>query len=287
MFQKLTLFVFLLFSCIIPVIAQQNNTYTIIDTKSGTEVSFKHMVHKLNQSDIIIFGEEHNDSIAHALQFQLLEDLYYSNEGKVAVSFEMWERDVQPIMNEYLAGYISEKNFKKESRAWGNYDDYKPLVEFAKAKQLTATCANTPARYTNMVTRGTLRALDKLPRQTKNQFLPDLPIDTLAGRYYEKFLEAMGGHISPNMHIYQSQNLWDATMAYSITETMQQDPFQKVLHLNGRFHSDENLGVTYRLKSHNPQGYRLATISCVQANDYDPSLSNLADFVIMTGSKEK
>lgn len=265
--------------------AQNTDAYTIYETKSGNNITFIQLVDQVNHADIILFGEEHNDSIAHLLQFRMLEDLYYTNNGKVAVSFEMWERDVQPIMNEYLAGYISEKNFKKESRAWNNYQDYQPLIAFAKDKQIQVTCANTPARYTNMVTRGTLRALDKLPRHTRNQYLPDFPIDTLSGRYYEKFLEAMGGHISPNMHIYQSQNLWDATMAHSITETMQQDPFRKVLHLNGRFHSDENLGVTHRLKHHNPHGYRIATISCVQADAYDPSWSNLADYVIITGTK--
>ena len=55
---------------------------------------------------------------------------------------EMFDRDVQPVMNEYLKGYIREKNFTKDARTWGNYRDYKPMVEFAKEKKLDVGQAN-------------------------------------------------------------------------------------------------------------------------------------------------
>ncbi len=32
----------------------------------------------------------------------------------------------------------------------------------------------------------------------------------------------MGGHTTPGMNLYQSQNFWDATMSYSIAEAMKQ-----------------------------------------------------------------
>lgn len=257
--------------------------YTIINTSTGREISRSELLRELRPADIILMGEEHNDSIAHVAQAHLLEDLYYATRGRLSLSMEMWERDVQHIMDEYLQGFISERNFKRESRAWSNYEDYKPMIEFSKANGISVICANTPARYTNMVTRGTLQALRKLPNSVKKNYLPPLPVDTLRGAYYAKFLEAMGGHTTPGMHLYQSQNLWDATMAHSILEAMRADPFQKVIHMNGRFHSDEYLGVAQRLMEYSAPRYEVVTISCIPSADYDASEhGKLADYVILT-----
>lgn len=256
--------------------------YQIIHTKTNTSISFEEMAEQLSTADIVIFGEEHNDSIAHAIQLELYKRMDYFHKGHVVLTLEMFERDVQGIMHEYLAGWISEKNFIKESRAWGNYKDYKPLIEYAKKYDLPVICANTPARYTNMVTRGSFKALDKLPTSTKNTMLPPLPIDTLTGAYYHKFLQAMGGHVAPGMFIYQSQNLWDATMAHSIMEAVEAYGMP-ILHLNGRFHSDEYLGVTARLKAYYGSTAQIRTISAFKSLTYDASLhKSLADYVILT-----
>lgn len=272
-----------LFSIFIVSGFAQKSAFRIIETQSGEEVSFNYMMHQLRQADIIFLGEEHNDSIAHLVELKVLQALYYQNRGKLSLSMEMWERDVQGIMNEYLLGFISEKNFIKESRAWGNYADYRPLIEFAKKEQIHVICANTPARYTNMVTRGGFQSLYQLPKSVRKNYLPDLPIDTLKGRYYEKFLEVLGGHGFPGMHLYQSQNLWDATMAYSILEALNYDPFQQILHINGKFHSDEYLGVAARVLAFDAPRYKVKTISCNSFSQYIPEQHRgIADFVILT-----
>ncbi len=67
---------------------------------------------------------------------------------------EMFERDVQIVLDEYLKNYISESHFISSSRAWGNYKtDYRPLVEFAKQNKIDVVAANAPRRYVNMVSR--------------------------------------------------------------------------------------------------------------------------------------
>lgn len=254
--------------------------YKIYDTRSGKEISYTDMISGLSAADAVLFGEEHNDSIGHLMEAAVLKSLYEIHKDKLALSMEMFETDVQGIMDEYLAGWISEKNFKKESRSWNNYSDYQPLVNFAKAHKLAVVCANAPARYTNMVTRGTLKALEQLPKATRKAFLPPFPIDTLTGAYYDKFLETMGGHTMPNMYIYQSQNLWDATMANSILKAMKS---KKVFHLNGRFHSDNYLGTAYRVKQQKKE--KVKTISCFQTKAYNAAEHKaLADFVIITAA---
>src|SRR5690606_6368530 len=124
------------------------------------------------------------------------------------------------------------------------------LVEYAKEYQMEVLAANAPSRYTNRVTREGLQSLGVLDKTAKKLLAP-LPVDTLTGAYYEKFAGLMGGHGGMgNLKIYQSQNLWDATMAYRISRFFRKKTVKKILHLNGRFHSDEKLGTVAHLKKY-------------------------------------
>lgn len=280
----LTLFSFYSFTS--SVMAQTpQDLYEIYDTRSGNKISWDQWVREyLNSADIILWGEEHNDSIGHLLQADMLRSLKQSQHDRpLAFSMEMFHTDVQGVMDEYLAGWINEKNFKAESRIWNNYKDYAPMVNFAKENKVPVICANTPSRYTNMVTRGDFKALDVLPKRTKQAYLPPLPLDTLSGRYAEKFLEAMGGHVNPNMFIYQSQNLWDATMAHNIIKAAKK---HRVFHIVGRFHTDEYQGTAARVLKQTKK--KVATVSCFPAAAYKAEEhKKLADYVVLTKGATK
>ncbi len=275
------LLVILLSCALLPANAQTpKDLYEIYDTKSGHTISWEQWVKdSLNSADIVLWGEEHNDSIGHLLQTDMLHALHGSkHKMPLAFSMEMFSTDVQGIMDEYLAGWISEKNFKAESRTWNNYKDYAAMVNYAKDNKIPVICANTPSRYTNMVTRGNFKALDVLPKQTKQAYLPPFPLDTLEGRYAEKFLEAMGGHVNPNMFVYQSQNLWDATMAHNILKAAQK---HRVFHIVGRFHTDEYQGTAARVLKQTRK--KVVTISCFPATEYHANEhKKLADYVVIT-----
>lgn len=278
------LIVLILTFCPLLTVAQINTTdYVIYDTKQKRVVDINQLSIGLKNADIIFFGEEHNDPAGHYIQLELLKNLYVANSKALTLSLEMFETDVQLVLDEYLSGHISQKSFIKDSRAWKNYDDYKPLIEFAKTNKLQVIAANAPARYTNLVTRNGLQALDSLLAESK-KWLPPLPINTAMGKYYENFKSAMAEHGIGSMHIYQSQNLWDATMAYSIQRQLKKLPESKIFHINGRFHSDEGLGVFERVTKSNPQE-KLISISCFSDSSYKnpewKKFTHLADYVII------
>src|SRR5690606_3481137 len=169
---------------------------------------------------------------------------------------------------------------------WDNYKDYRPMVEYARENGLPVLAANAPSRYTNRVTRSGLESLNVLDKSAKNLLAP-LPIDTLTGPYHEKFAGLMGGHEGMgNLKIYQSQNLWDATMAYRISRFMKEKKVGKILHLNGRFHSDEQLGTVAQLRNYAPRRTAVANISCFSDENFSSpdwaSLAHLGDFIILT-----
>ena len=263
----------------------QDGLYKIYSVELRREVSMAEMTDKLAHADVVFFGEEHNDSVAHVLQLELLKGLHAIHGQRLSLSMEMFQTDVQLVLDEYLAGQITERNLKADARPWKNYPDYQGMVEFAKEKGLYVLAANAPSRYTNRVTREGITSLMGLAKEAK-KYLAPLPIDTLRGPYYDKFNSLMGGHNGMgNLQIYQSQNVWDATMAWKIARLAKRRQVKQILHLNGRFHSDEKLGTYAHL-----QGYakklKLSNIAAFPhesfANPDWATWEHLADFIIIT-----
>ncbi len=241
--------------------------YRVYSVRLGKEVSLKDIVSDMDNYDVLMFGEEHNDSVTHFLEASVFELLHLKFGSDLALSMEMFDRDVQTVMDEYLQGFIREKNFKKDARVWNNYRDYRPMVEFARQKQLDVVCANAPSRYTNLAGRKGQRALELLSDESKEYFAP-LPYDTASGKYFAKL---MGLSHTPapapgdtakkaapppamnmgNFNMVTAQSLWDATMAHSIVKYQKKNKGKKIMHVNGKFHSDEGFAVVTQLYNYN------------------------------------
>lgn len=260
--------------------------YKIYNTAKKAPATLDDIVADMAKADVLFFGEEHNDSTGHYLEALVFKKLIEKYPAKMALSMEMFQTDCQTVMNEYLAGFIREKNLITDGRAWKNYKDYRAMVDAAKENHLPVIAANTPTRYTNMTTRAGLPELQKLGPTAKS-WLPPLPIDTATGRYYDKFGEVMGGHGGP-MHVYQSQNLWDATMSYSIAKFYKANKGIKVFQVNGGFHSEEKLGTFAQLQKYAP-GIKAMNIQAYADDSFDnPDWSKFAkfgDYIILTDPK--
>ncbi|MES2514239.1 MAG: ChaN family lipoprotein [Bacteroidota bacterium] len=276
-------------------LTEQN--YRIYSVKLAKEVAISDIVNEMNNQDVLFYGEEHNDSVTHYLEHKIFEALHLKFASDLVLSMEMFERDVQPVMNEYLTSDIREKNFKKDARAWSNYKDYRPMVEFCKANRLDVICANAAGRYSNLAGRKGQKGLMTLPEDSKKYFAP-LPYDTASGKYYEKLMglfedgnsrkKKQSRATGETFSLIMAQSLWDATMAYSISEYLQKHAGVKVFQVNGRFHSDEHFAAATQLKKYNPQ------IRClVISSGSDEKFPNidwkkyeyLGDYIIITDPK--
>jgi len=270
----------------------QSNTgadYVVYNTITKGKVQLTDIAQAMDKADIVFFGELHDDSLGHVAELDLLKALSAKYPGKLALSMEMFETDVQPILNEYLSGFIREKNMITDTRVWPRYKtDYRPMVELAKSTGMPVIAANAPARYTNMVTTGSFERL-KILNKTALSYLPPLPIDTATGPYYEKFVAEMGGHSAMGgMHIYQSQSLWDATMAWSIARFFKKHKDYKIMQVNGGFHSEEKMGIVAQLKHYAPKA-KVITVNAYSVKDPNKpnwkELEKKADYIILTTGK--
>jgi uncharacterized iron-regulated protein len=277
----------LLFMLPILAVAQapMEQHYKIYNTAQKRIATADDIVNDMAKADVLFFGEEHNDSTGHYLEALIFKKLAEKYPAKTALSMEMFQTDCQTILNEYLAGFIREKNLITEGRAWQNYKDYRSMVELAKENRLPVIAANAPTRYTNMVTRTGLADLQKL-NATAKSWLPPLPIDTATGAYYNKFTAIMGGH--SEMKIYQSQNLWDATMGWSIAQFYKAHKGFKIFQVNGGFHSEKKLGTVAQLKKYAP-GIKVVNIQAYADDTFDnpdwTKFEKLGDYIILTDPK--
>ena len=223
-------------------------------TKEGKSVSYGKMLKELEKADVVLFGEQHNDPIAHWLQLEVAKNLHQAHPQNFVIGTEMFEADVQLVLNEYLANQTPETNFEQESRPWPNYKtDYRPVLRYAREKGVPVIATNVPRRYAAMVSGGSLKALEGVSAEGKKYFAP-LPIQVdmnLPG--YKGMLGMFGSDTHGNTrseNIVQAQALKDATMAHFILQQVKSG--KKVLHLNGAYHSDNFEGIGWYLKQGQP-----------------------------------
>ena len=277
----------------ISVFAQTSDSNYRIYDATGNPVNISQVIEAAGKSDVIFLGENHDDTVAHFLQAEIFKKLQESNIGKrnVVLSLEMFERDVQIVLDEYLKDLITEKKFLDDSRPWNNYKtDYRPLVEYAKQNKLAVIAANAPRRYINMVSRGGRETLEKLTPEAK-RWLSPLPYAQPSEQYAKKFTALMGGTSSSNhgvSKILDSQTLWDATMAFSISEFLKKQKNALVVHLNGSFHTENRLGTAEQFLKLNPKK-KILVVTMRYEDDFTKfdkaKHEKLGDFIILTDAK--
>jgi len=270
----------------------KNDQFQVFDGK-GNVSSIDEIVKAIGNSDAVFLGEQHDDAVGHAVQLEIFKRAVekYSPARKVALSLEMFERDTQVVLNEYLAGQITESHFLLSSRPWGNYKtDYRPLVELARSKHLDVIAANAPRRYVNMVSRGGRSVLSGLSKQAKEWIAP-LPYSEPSDAYSKKFKALMGDSPEAKVgidNILASQALWDATMSNSVAKYLKNNKNSLVIQLNGGFHTESRLGTVEHLLKYRPKT-RVLVVTIRYEDDFktfdrEKDLG-IGDFVILTDAK--
>lgn len=257
--------------------SQNKLAYQLFD-KNGKKTSYEKLLKSAMKTEVVLFGEFHNNSISHWLQLELTKDI--ADKKAIVLGAEMLEADNQTQLNSYLKGEIDQKKLDSTARLWKNYPtDYKPLVDFAKEKKVPFIATNVPRRYASIVFKKGLEALENLPEEEKAWMAP-LPIAfdvTLPG--YQAMMDMQGGHAGDKMP--KAQAIKDATMAHFIAKNRQ--PNSVFIHYNGTYHSDNFEGINWYLKKNTPN-IKIITISSVEQKDLsklEKENHNKADYILV------
>ena len=266
----------LLFATILSA-AQDKKAYQIFD-KNGKKTSYEKLLKAGEKSEVVFFGEYHDNSVVHWLQLEFTKDL--AQKKDLVLGAEMLEADNQKQLDQYLKGEINQKQLDSSDRLWKNYKtDYKPLVDFAKEKKINFIATNVPRRYASLVFKKDLVALDSLSALEKSWIAP-LPIEfdiNLPG--YKSMMGMQGGHAGEKMP--KAQAIKDATMAYFINKNRKENSV--FIHYNGTYHSDNFEGINWYLRKLDA-GIKIVTIATVEQKDItklEAEHYNKADFILV------
>jgi len=277
---------------------------------SGERSSFSELMAAAATHDVVLLGETHYDAVAHKLQEIIFARL--SAARPVVLSLEMFETDVQHVLDEYLNGLTREQDLLNDARPWANYKAaYRPMVELAKEAGLRVVAANAPRRYVSAIGRHGEEALGRSVWGVRaHADLPPLPLPKPSAAYMAQLLDdpevmprgaqkaggatassGTGGGGCPHIGLRSEQGLlapmklWDASMAYGIAQALAALPAHQVVHICGSDHCKAGLGIVEMLAHYRPTASPLVIVMYPEreCHRFSPERhAGTGDFVVLT-----
>lgn len=235
-------------------------------------VPSEEMISLLEDAQVVFIGEKHDDALAHEWELFIWTNLASANRS---LALEMFETDVQDLLDGYHSGELDLDEFLESARPWGNYiEAYHPMVEYAVDNDISVIAANVPRHFAAAVARN---GWDGLRNTENSDFFESISVDSTNDFYRQRFLETMAA-LSGQMqampmdpvNMYRAQLLKDAVMASSIEGL-------SCVFVCGSFHSNYRSGIPDQLEP----GVSYLTVSIVGENE--PWETDQADFVIVRG----
>src|SRR5438876_11268937 len=89
--------------------------HRVYDTRHKQFIDFETLVSRVSAAGLVFVGEQHDDPATHRMELALLEGIARRRDS-VVLALEMFERDVQPLLDAYLAGDSSEAELLRSGR---------------------------------------------------------------------------------------------------------------------------------------------------------------------------
>ncbi len=205
-------------------------------------------------ANIVYLGEVHDRSQDHQDQLAIIKYLYQKNP-RLAIGLEMFQKPYQGSIDKYLAGQISEAELLTQTeyqQRWGfPWENYAPLLRFAKEHQLPVIALNAPTEITRKVAR---KGLVSLTPEDFRYIPPLKDIDKSNVAYRQLIQESFNQHQHQAVanskgweRFYETQLVWDETMAASIAEFYQQHPIDQIIAIAGEAHIEGGYGIPDRV----------------------------------------
>jgi aminopeptidase N len=183
----------------------------------------------------------------------------YKKGKKFAIGMEMFQKPFQEAIDNYKSGKTDEKEFLKKSeyfKRWVlDYNLYREIIEFARNKGIPIIALNLKSEVVHKVASG---GLDSLSLEEKKEIPPDMDMSDYA--YRERLKNVFESHPAGTKfdNFYQSQILWDETMAHSAAAFLREKPDYQLVVLAGVEHIMYGSGIPARL--HRLTGREYATL---------------------------
>lgn len=236
---------------------------------------------KLRNERLVYVGETHTAYGDHVLQLDVLRAMA-AHEGELAVGVEWFQARFQPVLDDYLAGRISEAEFLRDTEYYErwrfDYRLYRPIVRFARENGIPIIALNADQELTSEIRRV---GIDGLSGELRRE-LPD-DYDFSDKTYEELLREIFDLHQSEDaqfQRFLEVQLTWDESMAQRVAAYLQQHPAGRILVLAGKGHVSTRAGIPARVTRRT--GIRGTTIVTFSPSS---TLSNEADYLVLANDE--
>lgn len=223
----------------------------------NSEAAFNSIIWR---SDVVYVGETHDQRLDHLAQLQALKAMRIARGSKIAVGFEMLDRTLQPVLDDYAAGRITEQEFLQKTdwaREWGfDFAIYKPLFDFIIQNKLRALALNVPRKVIMKIARAGLAGLSA----DEAALLPSPVAITAHKKYVEYLRESYGGHGDGPMaklmtfeNYLASMCAWNEGMGARVADFLNANPGYEVLVVAGNGHVMYNAAIPASVKARVPK----------------------------------
>lgn len=93
-----------------PAYCKAGGNWLTVSTMPPTPYIVQDIIADAVRQDVVLLGEQHDDEDHHRWQLQMLSALHAQRPDMV-IGFEMFPRRVQPVLDQWVAGALSPKDF--------------------------------------------------------------------------------------------------------------------------------------------------------------------------------
>ncbi|HEX5543959.1 MAG TPA: ChaN family lipoprotein [Nitrospira sp.] len=241
------------------VVEEEWQPWQILETQTGRVVPFSEFITIVERHDIVYLGEEHHNPYHIQAALKVLDQLI-ADGIEPTIGMEMFGWDGQPALDNYVATTQPVTNEFLEQVRWkqnwgGAFDDYAPLVTFARDRHLSVRAMNPPKPLIRRVVKLGLDQARQEPEWAPWGILQEDIIDD--PEYHERIIDQLrrchGGTEEHFRTMYEASMVRDEGMARTLA--IRQEEFRRengdsrrmIVSYTGGGHVQYNLPVPKRV----------------------------------------
>jgi len=273
-----------------------------LETGRLTKLAGAELLHKVARRDVVLLGERHDAADHHLWQLQTLAALYLL-QPRMVIGFESFPRRVQPVLERWIAGELSAKEFLEQSdwdKVWSYPADlYIPLFQFARLNRIPIVALNVERSLTQAVLRQGWEAVPEAQREGVSRPAAPSPayLDGLfeAHKEHEREGARRDGAATRDdadfRNFAAAQTTWDRAMAEALARALRDGKRGErplVVGIMGSGHLRHGHGVPHQLRDLGVTS--VATLLPIEAHaDCAGVEAGLADavYVIATSTQDQ
>lgn len=214
------------------------------------------LLERLPRNQVVLLGETHDRADDHRWQLMMLTALQ-QRQPKLAIGFEMFPRRLQPVLDRWVAGQMSEAEFLKQvewDEVW-KFDPqfYLPLFRYARQYRLPMLALNVEHDLVTQVRKTGLDAVPESRREGVGRPAPASPAYRAELQAIFDIHPATQENLKDRAiqfsHFVEAQTLWDRAMAEGIARFLQSHPDTLVVGIVGAGHVRSGYGVPHQLRA--------------------------------------